>query len=62
MVNFFATVPVCVNSSRYGGGREGKGGGGCLCVCDHPRQRRSGKGLFMMSVIDILSGSLDDST
>lgn len=33
MVNFFATVPVCVNSSRYGGGREGKGGGGGVCAC-----------------------------
>ena len=30
----------------------GKGGGGYLCVCDHPRQRGSGKGLFMMSVIE----------
>ena len=40
----------------------GRGGGGYLCVCDHLRQRGSGKGLFMMSVIDILSGSHGDLT
>ena len=51
-----------MNSSRYGGGGRERGGGGYLCVCDHPRQRGSGKGLFMMSVIDILSGSHGDLT
>ena len=53
---FSATVPVCVNSSRYGGGGKRAGGGG-WCVCDHLRQRGSGKGLLMMSVIHILIGS-----
>ena len=49
-----------MNSSRYGGGGREKGAGTCACVIIHVRG--SGKGLFMMSVIDILSGSHGDLT